>query len=1008
MVYSIPSRSLLTENELDIVYCSRSEDDYITYGELLCILIYGQSSYIDSSGNKRDRSGKMISADFFINDFQQSLVEKMEVDDFFLQSCLYKFFEQEIRNIDLPIHLGKEYMNNLINNSSEEVKSIKLKYLNNTILFMNQDLGRSIKVPNGSPPGIDCYSFKYIEDRYKKYGKYEMESWSFPDKCVRRAKIRTYENHHSNSNDNKIIFKRIDVLNHYTIIAYDFETTTDGNIHKPYLCSICYIIDKNTKIPISFRTKNPNDIIEKTMYEYNYTEIAKKTFIGRDCAQQMVDFICEVFFELDIIMIAHNLRYDMNMLMKNTSSIMLETITKSTSKTNSATITLFHSKEKNISNRYKKKKTTKHLDSLSILNMKLADVGLTYDLDVSKAPMLYSLYNETFVFNNFDKTPLNYIKYNITYNLNELFSKYFNDNDDVENIKRKNEFYEYAQKAEAICGNDDNILFLPFKYARYYCELDVEVLLKGFLKNRQEMASLQIIKPSTNRLEPCMLDIKDAVSVPQYATHILGMSGCFDKVYKLKGILADYISRSVVGGRCMIRDNIPHECTKDVEDFDACSLYPSAMERIANSNNGGFPIGKPELYVPGEEIDILNDNSINQYYITVIVTKVNIPRHFPVLSYKDGEGNRCFSNDIVGKKFVVDKITWEDAIKFQKIEGEILHGIIFRNGGNINIGKLISYLYNSRKELKRQGKKAAQNVRKLVMNSSYGRTIMKPITINYNFLSMDKKKALQFICKHSMSTINITEVRNDFFIVERQKAIDEHYNLPHIGSYILSMSKRIMNEVMYVAEDNNFINHYQDTDSLHIEKDCIEDLGKHFYNIYKKPLIVLQGKEKTFYENNPWYHPSEELGLFHGDFAGEKGYSNPISKRSIYIAKKTYVDELYMRKLSSSSSSNDDNSSLPSSLINYHIRMKGVPSSAVYHFVKTNSSRYNNPYEIYKEMLEEGRKFEFDLLSGGEKVSFESSRDMTVKNRLEFKRKVGVSERNKEKALQEYNKYFFF
>lgn len=45
---------------------------------------------------------------------------------------------------------------------------------------------------------------------------------------------------------------------------------------------------------------------------------------------------------------------------------------------------------------------------------------------------------------------------------------------------------------------------------------------------------------------------------------------------------------------------------------------------------------------------------------------------------------------------------------------------------------------------------------------------------------------------------------------------------------ILDMSKRIMNEVMCLAEDLKINIYYQDTDSMHIEADKIEKLSDEF------------------------------------------------------------------------------------------------------------------------------------------------------------------------------------
>ena len=49
-----------------------------------------------------------------------------------------------------------------------------------------------------------------------------------------------------------------------------------------------------------------------------------------------------------------------------------------------------------------------------------------------------------------------------------------------------------------------------------------------------------------------------------------------------------------------------------------------------------------------------------------------------------------------------------------------------------------------------------------------------------------------------------------------------HYNYCHCGVEILSMSKRIMNEVMSLTEDLDLKIFYKDTDSMHINYDEVE------------------------------------------------------------------------------------------------------------------------------------------------------------------------------------------
>ena len=53
-------------------------------------------------------------------------------------------------------------------------------------------------------------------------------------------------------------------------------------------------------------------------------------------------------------------------------------------------------------------------------------------------------------------------------------------------------------------------------------------------------------------------------------------SDCYDNVFRISGVLQQYISRCVVGRRCMTANNKIYH-VKTITHFDACSLYPSAM-----------------------------------------------------------------------------------------------------------------------------------------------------------------------------------------------------------------------------------------------------------------------------------------------------------------------------------------------------------------------------------------------------------------------------------------------
>ena len=57
------------------------------------------------------------------------------------------------------------------------------------------------------------------------------------------------------------------------------------------------------------------------------------------------------------------------------------------------------------------------------------------------------------------------------------------------------------------------------------------------------------------------------------------------------------------------------------------------------------------------------------------------------------------------------------------------------------------------------------------------------------------------------------------------------------GASVLSMSKRIMNEIVCMAEDLGNNVYYQDTDSMHIEHDKIQQFSEAFQKKYNQEII---------------------------------------------------------------------------------------------------------------------------------------------------------------------------
>merc|ERR1712167_356405 len=107
----------------------------------------------------------------------------------------------------------------------------------------------------------------------------------------------------------------------------------------------------------------------------------------------------------------------------------------------------------------------------------------------------------------------------------------------------------------------------------------------------------------------------------------------------------------------------------------------------------------------------------------------------------------------------------------------------------------IKHLYLQRIELKKE-KNPAQIVIKELMNSMYGKTILKPIeTETVVKSSAEYTKYISYNYNFIESSIKV----GGRYYVKKIKSVLNHYNYVQCGVEILSMSKRVMNEVMTLA-----------------------------------------------------------------------------------------------------------------------------------------------------------------------------------------------------------------
>lgn len=647
--------------------------------------------------------------------------------------------------------------------------------------------------------------------------------------------------------------------------------------------------------------KNGNNLAYHIPYQVNgkYVEggsnklLWQVTFTGEDCGLKILSKITK-----NTVIFAHNMKYDINFLFKYT-------LNDRTCERNGQFITgdsLFYNMQ--TQNRYK----LIYRDTFHMISKSLKEFPKMFQLpEMQKEVISYKIYTPT---------SINEPDYPIRLALDKLTSS----NDMIvmlENIFKWNLVTRPGY-------------FDHMKYSAIYCKQDVNIMYEGyqvFKRWMQEITGLNIMNYST---------------ISSIAYDYTVKAGCFEGCFNITGTPRLFIDQCVVGGRCMTSENKMHHI-KDVpiQALDGVALYPSSMYRQ------GFLKGIPKV-LETQDYEIIRN--YDSYFIEINVNKVGIMRKFPLLSRIDSNGVRQFSNDLLGVHYV-DKVSLEDLIEYHQIEFEIIRGYYFDEGRNNTIRLVIKDLFDNRVQKKKEGN-PIQEVYKLIMNSIYGRTLLKYDEKQIRYVR-SKEPHFTYLCRNFEYIDNWNKIEGaDKYRVQSFKTVDEHFSAPHIGCEVLSMSKRIMNEVMGLADDLKINIYLTDTDSMHIDDHSIKLLQEEYLDKYGRDLI------------------GKNLGQFHPDFDYEtdEGFGLPYAVELIAVGKKTYVDKIKV---------GDDR-------FKYHIRMKAIPSRCIDDTIKCLYD--NDPIKLYEDLYNHN-KVNFDLLCDN-KVMFKFGHNFTVKNRDQFTRSI--------------------
>ena len=231
--------------------------------------------------------------------------------------------------------------------------------------------------------------------------------------------------------------------------------------------------------------------------------------------------------------------------------------------------------------------------------------------------------------------------------------------------------------------------------------------------------------------------------------------------------------------------------------------------------------------------------------------------------------------------YIIDTLTSVDIQEIVKIGGkviEIYEGVIYRENFKVSpFRKVIDKLFALRQKYKDEGNEVIQLSVKLLMNSLYGENIRKDIEEKFAckseyWMQTEYDERVEDYWK--ISGINyIVKMIDDKGLEDEVKKLN---TMPlHLGAFVLSNSKRIMNNFIHAI--NGFYTndvYYTDTDSLYIE-------NKHWDKLDKAGLVgknLLQGKNDY-----------KDGGIFYGLFLAPKTkYCLTIKKYGVIDEHKTF------------------------------------------------------------------------------------------------------------------------
>ena len=353
--------------------------------------------------------------------------------------------------------------------------------------------------------------------------------------------------------------------------------------------------------------------------------------------------------------------------------------------------------------------------------------------------------------------------------------------------------------------------------------------------------------------------------------------------------------------------NISKELQKINKDdllvsYDFNSLYPSA-QIDKNSNWPKIETSYPfKKHMNDAVCYLFNSGRWNELNRSAFLTvKYHNPenlifQHLPIKEKIENpyKNNRSEEINRMRNGIIIDTLTSVDIVEIVKCGGvilEVFEGFFCHNLEYNPYTEFVTDMFQKRDLFKSQGKDLLQNLAKKIGLSVYGGNIRKDINEEYKCVTenwmrenFDDRVKEWFPLKNGNLIVKLEDVEG---VDDFDKAKSINIMPSHFGSYILSHSKRLMNNVFREIDgfySNNI--YYGDTDSGYIHK-------KHWSTLVEKGFVGKSlGLGKNDYGNS---------GIFYAWFLAPKiKYCLVIDDFGIISAKRTfkgYSEEHRMIKL---------------------------------------------------------------------------------------------------------------